>query len=169
MWISNFKQNKTKKKIIFLTVLKVKRLSFKVKNQEQEFYFAEAFSCHGQNLCAFGFWFPEQMLCLALMGVPTHPTHPILRIIGNRWHFAPWGIIKGVFSSFLLFLESFSVPPDVTATTSTPSARPAAIDLPPSGIVKGMHKGSNRSSLMDTADGTKPWGPPGAAAEFRET
>uniref|UniRef100_A0A8C5JMB3 Disco interacting protein 2 homolog B n=1 Tax=Junco hyemalis TaxID=40217 RepID=A0A8C5JMB3_JUNHY len=54
---------------------------------------------------------------------------------------------------FLLFLESFSVPPDVTATTSTPSPRPAAIDLPPSGIVKGMHKGSNRSSLMDTADG----------------
>uniref|UniRef100_A0A8C5NT04 Disco interacting protein 2 homolog B n=1 Tax=Junco hyemalis TaxID=40217 RepID=A0A8C5NT04_JUNHY len=50
-------------------------------------------------------------------------------------------------------IESFSVPPDVTATTSTPSPRPAAIDLPPSGIVKGMHKGSNRSSLMDTADG----------------
>uniref|UniRef100_A0A8D0HMQ4 Disco interacting B n=1 Tax=Sphenodon punctatus TaxID=8508 RepID=A0A8D0HMQ4_SPHPU len=51
--------------------------------------------------------------------------------------------------------ENFSVPPDVTATTSTPasSARPAAIDLPPSGIVKGMHKGANRSSLMDTADG----------------
>ncbi|NXU91162.1 DIP2B protein, partial [Xiphorhynchus elegans] len=50
-------------------------------------------------------------------------------------------------------IENFSVPPDVTATTSPPSARPAAIDLPPSGIVKGMHKGSNRSSLMDTADG----------------
>ncbi|XP_060620002.1 disco-interacting protein 2 homolog B isoform X2 [Anolis sagrei] len=51
--------------------------------------------------------------------------------------------------------ENFSVPPDVTATTSTPasSARPSAIDLPPSGIVKGMHKSSNRSSLMDTADG----------------
>ncbi|XP_034268329.1 disco-interacting protein 2 homolog B isoform X3 [Pantherophis guttatus] len=51
--------------------------------------------------------------------------------------------------------ENFSVPPDVTATTSTPasSARPSAIDLPPSGIVKGMHKASNRSSLMDTADG----------------
>ncbi|KAL2293777.1 hypothetical protein Nmel_018840 [Mimus melanotis] len=53
-------------------------------------------------------------------------------------------------------IESFSVPPDVTATTSTPSARPAAIDLPPSGIVKGMHKGSNRSSLMDTADVPQP-------------
>uniref|UniRef100_A0A672V8E0 Disco interacting B n=1 Tax=Strigops habroptila TaxID=2489341 RepID=A0A672V8E0_STRHB len=50
-------------------------------------------------------------------------------------------------------IENFSVPPDVTATTSSSSARPAAIDLPPSGIVKGMHKGSNRSSLMDTADG----------------
>ncbi|ETE65150.1 Disco-interacting protein 2-like B, partial [Ophiophagus hannah] len=52
-------------------------------------------------------------------------------------------------------IENFSVPPDVTATTSTPasSARPSAIDLPPSGIVKGMHKASNRSSLMDTADG----------------
>ncbi|XP_062827039.1 disco-interacting protein 2 homolog B isoform X1 [Anolis carolinensis] len=52
-------------------------------------------------------------------------------------------------------IENFSVPPDVTATTSTPasSARPSAIDLPPSGIVKGMHKSSNRSSLMDTADG----------------
>ncbi|KAF2976154.1 hypothetical protein EK904_004881 [Melospiza melodia maxima] len=53
-------------------------------------------------------------------------------------------------------IESFSVPPDVTATTSTPSPRPAAIDLPPSGIVKGMHKGSNRSSLMDTADVPQP-------------
>ncbi|XP_068265872.1 disco-interacting protein 2 homolog B isoform X4 [Nyctibius grandis] len=50
-------------------------------------------------------------------------------------------------------IENFSVPPDVTATTSSSSARPAAVDLPPSGIVKGMHKGSNRSSLMDTADG----------------
>ncbi|XP_062453133.1 disco-interacting protein 2 homolog B isoform X5 [Rhea pennata] len=50
-------------------------------------------------------------------------------------------------------IENFSVPPDVTATTSSSSARPAVIDLPPSGIVKGMHKGSNRSSLMDTADG----------------
>uniref|UniRef100_A0A7M4E5X9 Disco interacting B n=1 Tax=Crocodylus porosus TaxID=8502 RepID=A0A7M4E5X9_CROPO len=53
-------------------------------------------------------------------------------------------------------IENFSVPPDVTATTSSTSsssARPATIDLPPSGIVKGMHKGSNRSSLMDTADG----------------
>uniref|UniRef100_A0A8C5U7A0 Disco interacting protein 2 homolog B n=1 Tax=Malurus cyaneus samueli TaxID=2593467 RepID=A0A8C5U7A0_9PASS len=59
--------------------------------------------------------------------------------------------------SMVLWLKlaraDFSVPPDVTATTSTPSARPAGIDLPPSGIVKGMHKGSNRSSLMDTADG----------------
>lgn len=56
---------------------------------------------------------------------------------------------------FILFPENFSVPPDVTATTSTPasSARPSVIDLPPSGIVKGMHKASNRSSLMDTADG----------------
>ncbi|CAO2600863.1 Disco-interacting protein 2 homolog B, partial [Lemmus lemmus] len=49
-------------------------------------------------------------------------------------------------------IESVSAPPDVTATTSS-SLRPANIDLPPSGIVKGMHKGSNRSSLMDTADG----------------
>lgn len=39
MWISNLKK---KKKI--LTVLKVKTLSFMVKNQEQEFYFAEALS-----------------------------------------------------------------------------------------------------------------------------
>ncbi|PKU34043.1 hypothetical protein llap_15653 [Limosa lapponica baueri] len=53
-------------------------------------------------------------------------------------------------------IENFSVPPDVTATTSTSSARPPAIDLPPSGIVKGMHKGSNRSSLMDTADVPQP-------------
>lgn len=60
------------------------------------------------------------------------------------------------FFFFTLFPENFSVPPDVTATTSTPasSVRPSAIDLPPSGIVKGMHKASNRSSLMDTADGT---------------
>nr|XP_021150770.1 disco-interacting protein 2 homolog B [Columba livia] len=50
-------------------------------------------------------------------------------------------------------IENVSVPPDVTATTSCSSARPPAIDLPPAGIVKGMHKGSNRSSLMDTADG----------------
>uniref|UniRef100_A0A8C8SY14 Disco interacting protein 2 homolog B n=1 Tax=Pelusios castaneus TaxID=367368 RepID=A0A8C8SY14_9SAUR len=52
-------------------------------------------------------------------------------------------------------IENFSIPPDVTATTSSSSssARPATIDLPPSGIVKGMHKGSNRASLMDTADG----------------
>uniref|UniRef100_A0A8C4XY78 Disco interacting B n=1 Tax=Gopherus evgoodei TaxID=1825980 RepID=A0A8C4XY78_9SAUR len=51
--------------------------------------------------------------------------------------------------------DNFSVPPDVTATTSSSSssARPATIDIPPSGIVKGTHKGSNRSSLMDTADG----------------
>nr|KAF6452897.1 hypothetical protein HJG59_008205 [Molossus molossus] len=53
--------------------------------------------------------------------------------------------------------ENFSAPPDVTTTTSSSSSsssiRPANIDLPPSGIVKGMHKGSNRSSLMDTADG----------------
>ncbi|XP_047642560.1 disco-interacting protein 2 homolog B isoform X4 [Phacochoerus africanus] len=54
-------------------------------------------------------------------------------------------------------IENFSAPPDVTTTTSSSSSsssiRPANIDLPPSGIVKGMHKGSNRSSLMDTADG----------------
>uniref|UniRef100_H0VKV4 Disco interacting B n=1 Tax=Cavia porcellus TaxID=10141 RepID=H0VKV4_CAVPO len=53
-------------------------------------------------------------------------------------------------------IESFSAPPDVTTTTSSSSSssvRPANIDLPPSGIVKGMHKGANRSSLMDTADG----------------
>lgn len=62
-----------------------------------------------------------------------------------------------VISIVSLLLENFSVPPDVTATTSSSSARPAAIDLPPSGIVKGMHKGSNRSSLMDTADGMEPF------------
>ncbi|KAL6086453.1 hypothetical protein STEG23_000479, partial [Scotinomys teguina] len=52
-------------------------------------------------------------------------------------------------------IENVSAPPDVTATTSSSSSslRPANIDLPPSGIVKGVHKGSNRSSLMDTADG----------------
>lgn len=54
-------------------------------------------------------------------------------------------------------IENFSAPPDVTTTTSSSSSssstRPANIDLPPSGIVKGMHKGANRSSLMDTADG----------------
>ncbi|EPY86232.1 disco-interacting protein 2 A isoform X1-like protein [Camelus ferus] len=54
-------------------------------------------------------------------------------------------------------IENFSAPPDVTTTTSSSSSsssiRPSNIDLPPSGIVKGMHKGSNRSSLMDTADG----------------
>nr|BAC03705.1 unnamed protein product [Homo sapiens] len=54
-------------------------------------------------------------------------------------------------------IENLSAPPDVTTTTSSSSSsssiRPANIDLPPPGIVKGMHKGSNRSSLMDTADG----------------
>uniref|UniRef100_A0A8C3M498 Disco interacting protein 2 homolog B n=1 Tax=Chrysolophus pictus TaxID=9089 RepID=A0A8C3M498_CHRPC len=40
-----------------------------------------------------------------------------------------------------------------SSASSTLSHGEAAIDLPPSGIVKGMHKGSNRSSLMDTADG----------------
>lgn len=57
-------------------------------------------------------------------------------------------------------IENVSAPPDVTATTSSSSSslRPANIDLPPSGIVKGMHKGSNRSSLMDTADGMESLG-----------
>ncbi|XP_060244606.1 disco-interacting protein 2 homolog B isoform X5 [Meriones unguiculatus] len=49
--------------------------------------------------------------------------------------------------------ENVSAPPDVTATAPSSSIRPANIDLPPSGIVKGVHKGPSRSSLMDTADG----------------
>ncbi|XP_038234095.1 disco-interacting protein 2 homolog B [Dermochelys coriacea] len=63
------------------------------------------------------------------------------------------GTLADVFANTRI--ENFSVPPDVTATTSSSSssARPATIDLPPSEIVKGTHKGSNRSSLMDTADG----------------
>ncbi|XP_072262889.1 disco-interacting protein 2 homolog B isoform X2 [Pyxicephalus adspersus] len=62
--------------------------------------------------------------------------------------------------------ESSLAPPDVTSTTNTTntttssssssslsSIRPANIDLPPAGPVKGMHKAGRRSSLMDTADG----------------
>ncbi|XP_069509549.1 disco-interacting protein 2 homolog B isoform X2 [Ambystoma mexicanum] len=74
------------------------------------------------------------------------------------------GEVKGTSGSLADVLsntqtESTSVPPDVTATTSTPSSsssssvRPVNIDLPPPGLVKGMHKASRRSSLMDTADG----------------
>nr|XP_032651221.1 disco-interacting protein 2 homolog B isoform X1 [Chelonoidis abingdonii] len=63
------------------------------------------------------------------------------------------GTLADVFANTRI--ENFSIPPDVTATTSSSSssARPATIDIPPSGIVKGTHKGSSRSSLMDTADG----------------
>ncbi|XP_075708036.1 disco-interacting protein 2 homolog B isoform X1 [Rhinoderma darwinii] len=60
-------------------------------------------------------------------------------------------------------IESLSAPPDVTSTTNTTtssssssslsSVRPANIDLPPAGLVKGVHKAARRSSLMDTADG----------------
>ncbi|XP_063284226.1 disco-interacting protein 2 homolog B isoform X1 [Pelobates fuscus] len=63
-----------------------------------------------------------------------------------------------------LHIESFSAPPDVTTTSNTTtttssssssisSMRPASMDLPPGGLVKGMHKAARRSSLMDTADG----------------
>lgn len=76
--------------------------------------------------------------------------------IVSQYHLAAGSNLNFNFFPFILFPENFSVPPDVTATTSIPasSVRPSAIDLPPSGIVKGMHKASNRSSLMDTADGT---------------
>ncbi|XP_071990846.1 disco-interacting protein 2 homolog B isoform X1 [Engystomops pustulosus] len=62
-----------------------------------------------------------------------------------------------------IHIENISAPPDVTNTTNTTtssssssslsSVRPANIDLPPSGLVKGVHKAARRSSLMDTADG----------------
>ncbi|KAM4701610.1 disco-interacting protein 2 homolog B [Discoglossus pictus] len=62
-----------------------------------------------------------------------------------------------------IHIDSYSAPPDVTSTTNTTtssssssslsSVRPANIDLPPGGVVKGMHKAARRSSLMDTADG----------------
>uniref|UniRef100_A0A6I8SSE3 Disco-interacting protein 2 homolog B n=1 Tax=Xenopus tropicalis TaxID=8364 RepID=A0A6I8SSE3_XENTR len=63
-------------------------------------------------------------------------------------------------------IDSSPAPPDVTNTTnsttttstsssssSLSSVRPATIDLPPAGLVKGVHKAARRSSLMDTADG----------------
>ncbi|XP_041440391.1 disco-interacting protein 2 homolog B isoform X2 [Xenopus laevis] len=63
-------------------------------------------------------------------------------------------------------IDSSPAPPDVTNTTnsttttstsssssSLSSVRPANIDLPPAGLVKGVHKAARRSSLMDTADG----------------
>ncbi|MEE6471871.1 hypothetical protein FKM82_009403 [Ascaphus truei] len=77
------------------------------------------------------------------------------------------GEVKGTSGSLADILsnthiESFSAPPDVTTNTTTTtsssssslsSVRPANIDLPPAGLVKGMHKAPRRSSLMDTADG----------------
>ncbi|XP_029450845.1 disco-interacting protein 2 homolog B isoform X4 [Rhinatrema bivittatum] len=69
------------------------------------------------------------------------------------------GEIKGTSSSLAdvhssTHIESYSAPPDVTTTTSSSSSvRPVNVDLPPSGLVKGMHKQTRRSSLMDTADG----------------
>ncbi|OCT95820.1 disco-interacting protein 2 homolog B isoform X1 [Xenopus laevis] len=64
------------------------------------------------------------------------------------------------------YIDSSPAPPDVTNTTnsttttstsssssSLSSVRPANIDLPPAGLVKGVHKAARRSSLMDTADG----------------
>nr|XP_033791975.1 disco-interacting protein 2 homolog B isoform X2 [Geotrypetes seraphini] len=67
------------------------------------------------------------------------------------------GEIKGTSSSLadvhsITHIENYSAPPDVTATSSS-SMHPVNVDLPPSGLVKGMHKQSRRSSLMDTADG----------------
>ncbi|XP_062872276.1 disco-interacting protein 2 homolog B-A isoform X2 [Trichomycterus rosablanca] len=48
-------------------------------------------------------------------------------------------------------IESSSVPPDVTA--SVPQDRNSRGDLSSSPAVKGMSRGQNRSSILDTADG----------------
>ncbi|XP_043939409.1 disco-interacting protein 2 homolog B isoform X2 [Protopterus annectens] len=52
-------------------------------------------------------------------------------------------------------LENSSTPPDVTTTSSSSSSldRPSNFDLPMSAFVKGMTRGSSKSSLMETADG----------------
>lgn len=47
--------------------------------------------------------------------------------------------------------ESSSVPPDVTSTV--PQDRNSRVEVGSSPVVKGVSRGSNRSSMMDTADG----------------
>lgn len=49
--------------------------------------------------------------------------------------------------------ESSSVPPDVTS--SVPQDRNSRGEVGSSPVVKGVSRGSNRSSMMDTADGER--------------
>ncbi|XP_014340229.1 disco-interacting protein 2 homolog B-A isoform X1 [Latimeria chalumnae] len=74
------------------------------------------------------------------------------------------GEAKGVVGSIADVLayariDAPSAPPDVTTTTTTTSSssssldRSANVDLPQSGVVKGINRGLSKSSLMDTADG----------------
>ncbi|KAK3518953.1 hypothetical protein QTP70_016076 [Hemibagrus guttatus] len=48
-------------------------------------------------------------------------------------------------------IESSNVPPDVTSTV--PQDRNSRVEVSSSPVVKGVSRGSNRSSMMDTADG----------------
>lgn len=65
-----------------------------------------------------------------------------------------WNLCLIAFEAYTLLClhaESSNVPPDVTS--SVPQDRNSRVEVSSSPVVKGMSRGSNRSSMMDTADG----------------
>lgn len=66
----------------------------------------------------------------------------------------PYGLYAVLIATHILLCpdaESSSVPPDVTS--SVPQDRNSRVEVSSSPAVKGMSRGSNRSSMMETADG----------------